>query len=157
MSCKYLMSSFTKSISYSCIAQRIYMSVVQQKDHSRQKKARTPGLIKSTSSPKHHIRLARRAKSTPGPCPCFQLLLLMQFPPLKYLARPTSFPCAGTTFSGMNFSLLFPVTSIATFVNSLMRSSHVLNIPIVCARRRSKVGKVYMLAGGMLRSGEGRR
>ena len=142
LSRKYLMSSLTKAISiswYSCIAQRIYMSVVQQKDQGRQKKARTPGLTKSTLSLKHHIRLARRAKSIPGPCPRFQLLLLMQFPPLPQIPRPSqSFPCAGTTFNGINFSLL----SIATFVNSLMRSSHVLNIPrgFVCAKRRWKVG-----------------
>ena len=65
------------------------MSVVQQKDHSRQKKARTPGLTKSTLSPKHHIRLVRHAKSIPGTCPRFQLLLLMQFPPLPQIPRPS--------------------------------------------------------------------
>ena len=92
LSRKYLMSSLTKSISiswYSCIAQRIYMSVVQQKDQGRQKKARSPGLTKSTLSLKHHIRLARRAKSIPGPCPRFQLLLLMQFSPLPQIPRPS--------------------------------------------------------------------
>ncbi|EDR04826.1 uncharacterized protein LACBIDRAFT_304120 [Laccaria bicolor S238N-H82] len=40
----------------------------------------------------------------------------LHFP--KYLTRSTSFPCAGTT---LNFSLLFLVTSLATFVNSCVR------------------------------------
>ena len=79
----------------------------------------------------------------------FQLLPLMPFlHSLKFLTRYKSFPCTGASF----------IASPATFVNSLMRSSHVLNTPwtVVCERRCSKVAKICMLAGEMLRSGEGR-
>ncbi|KIJ92798.1 hypothetical protein K443DRAFT_31325, partial [Laccaria amethystina LaAM-08-1] len=40
---------------------------------------------------------------------------------LKYLTRSTSFPHAGRTFIGINFSLHCLVASLAAFVNSLMR------------------------------------